>query len=295
MDQYQNPNFEVGNSSQVPNINPGLPQSFENSSTPTESVGELPVTSEQEVNTEKEGGKEYLRLLNLITDVEDTLGKLKEGINTLKDKEVNMDNEELSTDEDPRVVVQKLTQEISNEETVPNLEQVFDSYKQQLNLNPYAPLPKELSPVGEFGLPNPDVTDLSKTGTAEEADPRVEINPQTQQKEIVFPTTHYSFDYESFVKALQEGMQPPNEGVYFKFGDEGKKQIFRLNHFQFDKINNAILREKESENQAQQPVTPPTQSYEQPTTSPLQQARPQPPTREPEGFPQTQTPQQLGV
>ena len=58
MDQYQNPSFEVGNSSQVPNINPGLPQNFENSSTPTGEVPSQPVTSQQ-------GGEEVLRVWDI--------------------------------------------------------------------------------------------------------------------------------------------------------------------------------------------------------------------------------------
>ncbi len=310
MDQYQNPNLEVKNPSEFSVPNTDLSQGLGNFPTSTTEEEKEPVTSQQEVNieeriqpseisesftpdttpTEEEGGKEYLRLLDLITDAEDTMEELKKGISALKDKKV--DNEELSTDEDPRIVVQKLTQEISNEETFPNLEQVFDSYKQQLNEDPLAPLPKELSPTGEF-FPNSNVLDLSHLPTS--LDPRVEINQGTKKKEIIFPFPantsqdpqysatfegQTSFDYEDFVKALQQGIQPPNEGVYIKLEQENDYKIIRLNHFQFDEINNAILREEESRDQTQPPVTPSTQSYEQP------------PTREPEGFP---PPQPLGV
>jgi len=193
MDQFQNPSLE----SQSPSINTDQPRDFENPSTPSGEVLNQPLTSQPKGNTEEriqsseisenftsdtpspeEGGKEYLRLLDLITDAEDTLGKLKEEINNLKDKEPD-NNKELNTNEDPRVVVQKLTQDISNEKTSPNLEQIFDSYKQQLEQNPSAPLPKELSSTGEF-FPNSNILDLSHLPTS--LDPRIEIKRNSRER-----------------------------------------------------------------------------------------------------------------
>lgn len=233
----------------------------------------------------EEGASEYLRLMDITNEIKLKLEELEEG---LKAREENASQAEPTTevpDEDPKEVVRRMSGtneqqvESSSEQEPPSVEQIFDNYKQALDQNPTTELPEELEARTEFGQ-NPNVLDLSVIPTdSEQTDPFVEIDPQSQEKQVVFPfftregnLSRVPFEYKPFVNALQEGIQPPNKGTYIKIEAEGKKpQIVKMGGHHFNKIINAIAAVEQQQNTnspsaqetppAQEPITPETNQF----------------------------------
>jgi hypothetical protein len=272
---------------------PGQPEGYQNQNpsevTPVdinqppveEETSATPIIEESKPISPQEGGEEVLRveettqhtefseedpdilrLLNMVTYIEEKFAELKTEIDQLSTKQESLPEEQI-LEEDPRKVVQKLTQDLSNDQSLPNLEEgfdigeVYDSYKQQLDNNPYAPLPQELSTQGEYDVRITNLADFLPTSV----EPRIEINQQTQQKEIVLPFPantstdpefsasfegQFSHNYDAFVEALRQSIQPPSEGVYIKLtNDRNETEIVRISDYHFDRINNLILQEEE--------------------------------------------------
>jgi len=232
----------------------------------------------------KENG-ESAELIDVMGGIKSKLEELEQGINSLKEGSTQTE----IPDEDPKDVVRRMSginEEVAPEQGPLSVDQIFDNYKQALNQNPTAELPKELSARTEFG-PNPKVLDLSQIPTnSEQTDPLVERDPQTQEKQVVFPFVsstgelrRITFDYEPFAKAFQEAIQPPNEGVYIKVIEEGKKaQIVKLGGYHFNKLINAISaveQQQDTVNQAPQ-ETPPVQENVTPESNQFDHQTPPP-------------------